>query len=162
MRDTADGTCDGPGGAGDTTPLTIGQAADRTGMSIHTLRFYEREGLLPATIQRGPDGRRAYTADDLEWLEICSNFRASGMPVATIRRYASLVREGVGNEAERLALLREHEQRVTTQIGQLTKCLDLITYKVKVYQQRVDEGTADRLWNPVAAPGDEPGQCAAT
>ena len=136
---------------------TIGQAADRTGLSVHTLRFYEREGLLPGAVRRGRDGRRAYTDDDLEWLEICSSFRASGMPVATIRRYAGLVRDGTGNEAERLALLQEHEQRVTTRIGELTRSLDLISYKVKVYSEHLAEGTADRLWNPLPSAGNQAG-----
>jgi DNA-binding transcriptional MerR regulator len=134
--------------------MTIGQAAERTGLSVYTLRFYEREGMLPAAIRRGPDGRRVYTGDDLEWLQICGNFRASGMPLATIRRYVSLVRAGTGNEAERLDLLREHEQRVTDQIGKLTECLELISYKVKVYSERVAEGTASQMWNPLTAPDD--------
>jgi DNA-binding transcriptional MerR regulator len=131
--------------------LTIGQVADRTGLSVHTLRFYEREGLMPAAVQRGPDGRRSYTEDDMEWLQICATFRASGMPLATIRRYTGLVRQGTGNEAERLALLREHELRVTNQIDELTRCLDMISYKVKVYSEHLAEGTAAQLWNPVPA-----------
>lgn len=141
------------GGVTDIAPgLSIGQAADRTGLSVHTLRFYEREGLLPGAVRRGSDGRRVYTEDDLEWLEICSSFRASGMPVATIRRYASLVRQGTGNEAERLALLREHEERVTARIDELTRSLGLISYKVKVYSEHLAEGTAARLWNPLPPP----------
>jgi DNA-binding transcriptional MerR regulator len=134
--------------------LTIGQAADRTGLSVYTLRFWERQGILPGAVQRGPDGRRRYGEQDLEWLEICTSLRASGMPLATIRRYASLVRQGAGNEAERLTLLREHEQRVTTQMGELTRCLELISYKVKVYEERLADGTASQLWNPV--PGSQP------
>jgi len=134
--------------------LTIGQAAQRTGLSVHTLRFYEREGMLPAAVRRGPDGRRFYTDDDLQWLEICGNFRASGMPLATISRYVSLVRAGTGNEAERLELLREHEQRVLDQIGKLNECLNLINHKVKAYSERLEAGTAGQLWNPLSGPDD--------
>ena len=137
--------------------LTIGQAAERSGLSVYTLRFYEREGMLPAAVRRRPDGHRVYSDDDLEWLEICSSFRASGMPLATVRRYVSLVRDGSGNEAERLDLLRQHEQRVTEQIGKLTKCLEMISYKVKVYSEHLAEGTADRLWNPLPSPGEGAG-----
>ena len=54
--------------------------------------------------------------EDLAWLDICSNLRASGMPLTGIRRYAELVRQGPGNEQERLDLLREHRERVTAQI----------------------------------------------
>jgi DNA-binding transcriptional MerR regulator len=135
--------------------LTIGQAADRTGLSVYTLRFWERQGILPGAVRRGPDGRRRYGEGDLEWLEICTSLRASGMPLATIRRYADLVREGTGNEAGRLTLLREHEQRVTGQIGELTRCLELISYKVKVYEERLAEGTAGHLWNPVPPSRDD-------
>jgi DNA-binding transcriptional MerR regulator len=59
-----------------------GQAAERTGLSAHALRFYEREGLLAAPVQRTADGRRAYSEPDLEWLELCVKLRSSGMPLA--------------------------------------------------------------------------------
>lgn len=70
----------------DATPeLTIGQVAEQTGLSVHTLRFYEREGLLPMQIRRSSTGRRVYSAPDIEWLRICTSLRASGMPLDTIR-----------------------------------------------------------------------------
>jgi hypothetical protein len=72
-------------------------------------------------------------------------------------RYVALVREGAGNEAERLELLREHEHRVTDQIGQLNQCLELISLKVKAYSERLAEGTASQLWNPLPQPGDSAG-----
>jgi len=74
--------------------LSIGQVAERTGLSVHALRFYEREGLLANPVARGPEGRRVYREQDVEWLRICMNLRASGMPLATVRRYADLVRQG--------------------------------------------------------------------
>lgn len=127
--------------------MSIGQVAARTGLSVHTLRFYEREGLLPSPVWRAPDGHRVYSDDDAEWLAMCTNFRASGMALPEIRRYASLVRQGPGNETDRLAVLRQHQERVTRQIGQLTECLNLITYKVKVYEERLAQGTAALLWS---------------
>lgn len=128
--------------------LSIGQAADRTGLSVHTLRYYEREGLLPSPVRRDSDGRRVYTEHDLEWLDLCVKLRSSGMPLASIRRYAELVRLGSGNEAERLAILREHQQRVTGQITALTGCLDMITWKVKLYQDSLADGATDPIWAP--------------
>ncbi|HEY3004755.1 MAG TPA: MerR family DNA-binding protein [Kribbellaceae bacterium] len=87
-----------------------------------------------------------YQVDDLEWLDICVRLRSSGMPVAEIRRYAGLVRDGGGNEHERLGLLREHQNRVTAQIAELNRCLEVISHKVKVYEEHVAGGTAGALW----------------
>ena len=126
--------------------LSIGQAAQRTGLSTHALRFYEREGLLPGPVQRGQDGRRAYDQDDLEWLELCVKLRSSGMPLAAIRRYAELVGQGAGNEQQRLALLRQHHEHVTAQIAALTGCLETITFKVKLYEKSLAAGTGDPIW----------------
>ena len=74
--------------------MSIGQVADRTGLSVHALRFYEREGILPNPVRRDPGGRRVYSEDDLEWLDLCIMLRSSGMPLPAIRQYTDLVRQG--------------------------------------------------------------------
>lgn len=132
---------------GNTPELSIGQVAQRTGLSVHTLRLYEREGLFAGPVGRRANGHRIYTEWDVEWLSYCVRFRASGMPLAAIRRYAALVREGAGNEDERLALLHDHEQHVADRIAELTDWLDVIRQKVKIYQAHVDQGTAGELWS---------------
>jgi DNA-binding transcriptional MerR regulator len=113
--------------------LSIGQVSERTGLSVHALRFYEREGLLPEEIRRDPGGRRVYSDDDLEWLETCIMLRATGMSLPDVRRYTELVKQGEHNAAERVALLRGHEQRVLDQMAQLDKCLDLVRHKISYY-----------------------------
>ncbi|AVT41915.1 MerR family transcriptional regulator [Plantactinospora sp. BB1] len=130
------------------TPVefSIGQVAERTGLSVHTLRLYEREGLLTSRPRRSSAGRRVYSEWDVQWLDNCTKFRASGMPLAAIRRLAELVGEGPGNEAERLELLRAHRQRVLDRIAELHDCLDLISNKVGAYEEAVRQGNADRLW----------------
>ncbi|MGW1341444.1 MerR family transcriptional regulator [Kribbella sp. NPDC002412] len=128
------------------TGLSIGQVAERTGLSVHALRFYEREGLLADPVRRESNGRRVYTEDDVEWLGMCIKFRSSGMPLDTIRKYTDLVRQGPGNEQDRLALLRSHQEHVTAQIQELTDCLSVITHKVDVYSRHLAAGTADCLW----------------
>src|SRR5436305_11983421 len=100
--------------------LSIGQVAARTGLSVHALRFYEREGLFTDTVQRDAGGRRVYTEHDIEWLESCIKLRASGMPLPAIRRYVELVRAGNGNEQQRIAILREHREQVLAQMAELT------------------------------------------
>ncbi|ANN21065.1 MerR family transcriptional regulator [Amycolatopsis orientalis] len=128
------------------TELAIGQVTERTGLSVHALRFYEKEGLLAAPVKRDVNGRRVYTEQDVEWLVNCTKFRASGMPLATIREFAALVREGPGNEEKRLGLLREHQNQVIGRIAELNDCLELISRKVEVYEDHVERGTADALW----------------
>ncbi|HKF32725.1 MAG TPA: MerR family transcriptional regulator [Jatrophihabitantaceae bacterium] len=114
--------------------LSIGQVAARTGLSAHTLRFYEREGILAQPVRRSASGRRVYTEDDIDWLTLCTILRGAGMPLPDIRRYTELVRAGDGNEAERLNLLRRHEHRIHGQRQQLDRCLDLIKFKIGVYE----------------------------
>ncbi|MFH8367394.1 MerR family transcriptional regulator [Streptomyces sp. NPDC018031] len=133
--------------------LSIGQVAELTGLSVHALRFYEREGMLPTPVRRNPGGRRVYTGRDVDWLVLCTRFRASGMPLTTIRDFVDLVRQGSGNEADRLALLRAHQDRVVAQIAELTECLDAIRHKVEVYERHLAAGTADGLWSG-AGPAD--------
>jgi DNA-binding transcriptional MerR regulator len=125
--------------------LSIGQVAQRTGLSVHALRFYEREGMFPTPVHRDTGGHRLYSEWDLEWLEVCSKLRTSGMPLTAIRRYAELVRWGAGNEAERPSLLREHQQHVRGQIITLIECLELISFKVRLYETCLAEGWTDPL-----------------
>jgi DNA-binding transcriptional MerR regulator len=133
--------------------LSIGQVADRTGLSVHALRFYEREGLFATPVHRGPGGRRLYSDWDLEWLEVCVKLRASGMPLNAIRRYATLVAAGEGNEEGRLSLLRQHQDHVRAEIAALTECLDLITFKVQYYEACLTHASIDPLFIPPSPSG---------
>jgi hypothetical protein len=72
------------------------------------------------------------------------------MPIASIRRYAGLVRVGPGNEADRLVIMREHQERLTAQIAALTACLETVTFKVKLYEDSLTTGEADPVWTPSA------------
>ncbi|RSS68500.1 MerR family transcriptional regulator [Streptomyces sp. WAC06614] len=128
--------------------LSIGEVAQRSGLSVHALRFYEREGLFANPVRRLSSGRRVYHEEDLEWLAICTKLRASGMSLATIRRYIDLVRQGPGNEHERLELLRQHERQVEAQIGELQEALDVMRTKVRIYEDHLARGEAHQLWNP--------------
>jgi DNA-binding transcriptional MerR regulator len=76
-----------------TTSLSPSQAAEQSGFSLDTLRYYERIGLLNG-ISRAPSGHRRFGDDDLEWLGVLRCLRDTGMPIARMRRYAELAREG--------------------------------------------------------------------
>jgi DNA-binding transcriptional MerR regulator len=128
--------------------LSIAEAARRTGVSVHTLRYYERAGLVVTAVDRTAGGRRRYHQLDLDWIVICTRLRATGMPIRTIRRYAELVSAGPGNEQERLALLEAHRAEVTARLARTRENLKLIDHKIDVYRGRLAAGDADRLWAP--------------
>ena len=131
--------------------LSIGDVARETGLTVHALRFYEREGLmLSEQVARGTGGHRRYSPQDVRWLRICTKLRKSGMPLAKIRRFAELVREGPGNESERLELLREQQRHVEDQLAELEECRQIISRKVGVYEQHLADGTAQDLWTAKA------------
>ena len=128
--------------------LSIAEAARRTGVSVHTLRYYERAGLVVTTIDRTTGGRRRYQQLDLDWIAVCTRLRATGMPIKTIRRYAQLVSAGHGNERERLAVMEAHRAEVVAKLVELQENLELIDHKIDVYRGRLDAGDADQLWAP--------------
>jgi DNA-binding transcriptional MerR regulator len=128
--------------------LSIAEAARRTGVSGHTLRYYERAGLVVTAIDRTAGGRRRYRQLDLDWINVCTRLRATGMPIRSIRRYAELVAAGPGNEEERLALLEAHRAEVTARLAELQENLTLIDHKIGVYRGRLAAGDADQLWAP--------------
>ena len=128
--------------------LSIAEAARRTGVSVHTLRYYERAGLVVTSVDRTASGRRRYQQLDLDWIKVCTRLRATGMPIKTIRRYAELVAAGRGNEKERLALMEAHRADVLAKIAELQENLELIEHKIDVYEGRLAAGDADRLWAP--------------
>jgi len=130
--------------------VSIAEAASRTGVSVHTLRYYERAGLVVTSVGRNAAGRRRYRQLDLDWIKVCTRLRATGMPIRAIRRYAELVSAGRGNEQERLALLENHRAEVVAKIAELNENLQLIDHKLDVYRGRLAAGEADRLWAPTA------------
>jgi DNA-binding transcriptional MerR regulator len=119
------------------TTWTIGEAAEKCGLSQHTLRWYERIGLLPA-VERGSDGRRRYSDSDLDWLSLLTKLRATGMPVRDMQRYAELVRSGAG-EAERIELLKRHREEVRRALATQRECLKLLDAKIGHYSSRLAE-----------------------
>ena len=113
------------------TTWSIGEAAEKCGLSQHTLRWYERIGLL-GTIERGGDGRRRFSDRDLDWLSLLIKLRATGMPVRDMQRYAELVRSG-GGEAERVELLKRHREEVRRALATQRECLKLLDAKISYY-----------------------------
>ncbi|TCO44462.1 DNA-binding transcriptional MerR regulator [Kribbella antiqua] len=128
--------------------VSIAEAARLSGVSVHTLRYYERAGLVVTTVDRTAGGRRRYREIDLKWITVCTRLRATGMPIAKIRRYAELVSAGPGNEEQRLELLEAHRAEVLANLAELQSNLELIDHKIDVYRGRLEAGEADSLWAP--------------
>jgi DNA-binding transcriptional MerR regulator len=114
--------------------MSISEAANRTGLSPYTLRYYEREGLLAGPVPRSEGGRRVYAETHIEWLMACKRLRASGMPLRAIARFINLAKAGPATEAERLSLLREHQHRLTTELADLCERLARTSSKIGSYE----------------------------
>jgi DNA-binding transcriptional MerR regulator len=121
------------------TGLTIADAAREAGISAHTIRYYERAGLL-SPVPRNGSGHRRFTPADLEWVVVITKLRATGMPIRRIREYAELVWEGDGNEAERLALLEAHREDVLRRLDEVRRNLELVDWKIGLYRDRLAHG----------------------
>jgi DNA-binding transcriptional MerR regulator len=116
--------------------LSISDAAHATGLSVHTLRYYERAGLMLDPVERAPSSHRRYTEDEIRWVTLLTRLRATGMPIRRIRDYADLVRAGDGNEDERLALLEAHRTAVLEQLEVMRANLDAIEFKIERYREQ--------------------------
>ena len=120
--------------------LSISDAAHATGVSAHTLRYYERVGLMLDAVPRaGASHHRRYTEAELRWIVLLTKLRATGMPIRTIKQYADLAREGDGNEAERLALLEQHRTAVLEHLNETRRNLEAIDTKIALYRERLEQ-----------------------
>ncbi len=116
--------------------LTIAEAAQASGLSAHTLRYYERTGLLEAVTRNG-SGHRRYREVDLEWISFLTKLRATGMPVREVRRYAELMKAGETTSEVRLALLEAHRDNVLAGLAATARNLELVEWKISVYKERL-------------------------
>lgn len=114
--------------------------AEHTGLSAHTLRWYERIGLMPH-VDRTHTGQRRFSNRDLDWLDLVAKLRLTGMPVADMVRYAELVRAGERTFPERQQLLTAHREDVRQRVAELQSTLDVLDYKIEIYAdaQRASE-----------------------
>ncbi|MFF4543272.1 MerR family transcriptional regulator [Streptomyces sp. NPDC001435] len=111
---------------------TISEVVAFTGLTAHTLRWYERIGLM-SHIDRSHTGQRRYSNRDLDWLDFVSKLRLTGMPVADMVRYAELVREGETTYAERHELLESTRRDVLARIAELRDTLAVLDRKISFY-----------------------------
>ncbi|MEU5024722.1 MerR family transcriptional regulator [Streptomyces milbemycinicus] len=111
---------------------TISEVVAHTGLSAHTLRWYERIGLMPH-VDRTHTGQRRFSNKDLDCLSLVGKLRLTGMPVADMVRYAELVREGEHTFGEREELLTAHRESVRERIAELQDTLQVLDFKIDIY-----------------------------
>lgn len=112
--------------------MKIGELAKRSGLSAHTLRYYERIGLLPYA-DRNRSKQRDYDASILVWIEFLGRLKMTGMPIREMLRYAALRDRGDGTAPERRALLEQHRARVRAHVAELQACLLVLDTKITGY-----------------------------
>ncbi|MGP3989917.1 MerR family transcriptional regulator [Streptomyces sp. 3N207] len=122
---------------------TISEVAALSGLSAHTLRWYERIGLMPH-VDRSHTGQRRFSNRDLDWLELVGKLRLTGMPVADMVRYAEMVRQGEQTFAERQALLEATRKDVLERIAELHDTLAVLDYKIDHYSRKTGDLPATR------------------
>lgn len=123
-------------------PFTVKVVSQKTGVTPYTLRFYEKEGVLPH-IQRDKNGVRIYSQDDIEWIECVQVLRSTGLPLKEIKEYVELYQGGDSTLARRKKLMSNQKEKVTEHINKLMKTLEKINYKMALYE--VQEKEIDKL-----------------
>ena len=115
---------------------SIQEVSQRTGLSAHTLRYYEKEGLI-ASVDRSPGGFRQYTDEDLESLGLVCCLKNTGMSLQEIQRFVSLTREGDETLEKRVELLRECRENVLQRMSELQKNLDKLNWKMNFFSEKL-------------------------
>lgn len=121
-----------------TLRFRIGELAALTGRSVHTIRWYEAQGLLPLVPREGR--QRVYSRRHLEWLELMEHLRQSGMSVAELREYTRLAQQGGATLAPTLAVLTAHKALVEEKLAQWQQALGIIDGKIAFYRRWIDSG----------------------
>jgi DNA-binding transcriptional MerR regulator len=124
--------------------LTIQEVAQATGLSAHTLRYYERVGLIHP-IGREENTHRRYTPDDVGWIDFLTKLRATGMSIKDMQKYAELQRRGDETLPDRVEMLKSLRDKVETHIEELNEHLKLIYYKIEFYQKIVAEKELEKV-----------------
>jgi DNA-binding transcriptional MerR regulator len=124
--------------------MKIGDLSRRSGLSAHTLRYYERIGLIPFA-DRDRSGQRDYDAAILVWIAFLGRLKATGMPLSEMVRYAALRAQGSATDLERQQLLEQHRARVLRHVAAFQDCLLVLDSKIAGYaatpEERVDDAS---------------------
>lgn len=115
----------------------ISDVAEQTGLSVHTLRYYERAGLMPRPIGRSSSTHRRYSEGDVSWVVFLTRLRSTGMPIATLREYTVLAQRGDDTAEARLELLLRHRISFVARLEEMQQSLKVIDRKIELYTEQV-------------------------
>ncbi len=115
---------------------SIQDVSKKTGLTAHTLRYYEKEGLISG-VERSQGGFRQYTDEDLERLGLICCLKNTGMSIQEIARFVQLTHEGDHTLKERVELLREHRENVLERMAEMQKYLDKVTWKLNFFSEKL-------------------------
>jgi len=115
---------------------SIQDVSNKTGLSTHTLRYYEKEGLISG-VERSQGGFRQYSEEDLERLGLIRCLKNTGMSIQEIARFVKLTHEGDHTLEERVELLREHRERVLERMAEMQEHLDKVTWKLNFFTEKL-------------------------
>lgn len=121
---------------------SIGQAAKKMGLTAHTLRYYDKEGLLPF-VRKGSSGLRIFSDDDIGWLVMIECLKGTGMSLKDIKQYIDWYREGDSTLEKRLEMFKRQKIKVEEQVEHLKKHLEKIDFKIAYYTEAVSIGSLD-------------------
>lgn len=119
---------------------TIRQVAEKIGITVPTLRYYDKEGLLPF-VNKKPNGTRVFKDEDFQGLAIITCMKNSGMPIKNIKRYMDLCIEGDSTLEERLEIFLERKEAVQKQMDELNKVMETVNHKIWYYETAIEAGT---------------------
>lgn len=121
---------------------TIGQVAKKLGLTAHTLRFYDKEGLLPF-VKKGSSGARIFEDDDIDWLLILDCLKGTGMHLKDIKRYMDLCQAGDSTLQQRLEMFQSQKIKIEEQIQQLKQYMERVDFKIAYYNEAVKSGSVN-------------------
>ena len=127
-------------------PYSIGQVAEKFNLSIHTLRYYEKEGIIPF-VERTSSGIRKFDENAVEGLRIVECLKKTSMPLKDIRQFLNWCQEGDETLTERRDMFHERRQAVLDQIAELNQVLDLINFKCWYYDTALEAGSEEAVLN---------------
>lgn len=137
---------------------TISEVAEKMGVSAHTLRYYDKEGLLPF-VER-VNGRRVFKDEDFAWLRVLNCLKKTGMPLKEIRRYQELCAKGDDTLEERLQIMLNQKAAIEEKIELLKLNMKELDYKIWYYQKAIEAGTekihSEHMCNPTLEPDEIP------